>query len=329
MKKEIKIGIFAILMIGCAWAGVRFLSGIDIFSRNVKYYAIYSDVNGLHSASPILIQGVKIGTITDISLDSKRNDGIVLELTINREYKIPKNSTAKIFSDGLMGAKAIGLTLGDAPQFLEKGDTIKSIHSPNIMDVAMLEFEHFKKEASAISFDLKNTLTNVNQLLETNAQSIEGLLANMNSITKTVDGILAEERENLKDAVAGLADFAQMLGDNSQRVDSIIYGVNRVVTQLEDENVMSHLAGAVAELNILMAQINSGDGSLGALLNDQKLYESLNSASGNLSYLLEDFKSNPKRYVHFSLFGASAEKEAKRAAKRVEKARQDSLKMLK
>ncbi len=104
MKREVKIGIFAVAMIGVAWAGIRFLKGFDIFSRNSVYYAAYDQINGVQAASPIMMKGVKIGTVTGISFDPQRSDNVVLQFTIKRQYHIPTDSEAKIYSNGLMGA---------------------------------------------------------------------------------------------------------------------------------------------------------------------------------------------------------------------------------
>ena len=94
MKREVKIGIFAVAMIGAAWAGIRFLKGFDIFSRNVEYYAAYDQINGVQSASPVMMRGVKIGTVTGIQFDPQRSDQVVLQLTIKREFRIPSDSEA-------------------------------------------------------------------------------------------------------------------------------------------------------------------------------------------------------------------------------------------
>lgn len=94
MKREVKIGLFAVLMIGAAWAGIRFLSGFDIFSRNDVYYAAYDQINGVQNASPIMMKGVKIGTVTGVSFDPARSRNVVLQFTIKRQYRIPSNSEA-------------------------------------------------------------------------------------------------------------------------------------------------------------------------------------------------------------------------------------------
>ena len=107
MKKEVKIGMFAVAMILCAWGGIRFLSGVDIFSRNVDYYAVYDQVNGVQGASPVMMRGVKVGTVSEILFDPARSARVVLRLTVRRQYPIPADSEAKIVSSSLMGSKAI------------------------------------------------------------------------------------------------------------------------------------------------------------------------------------------------------------------------------
>lgn len=330
MKREIKIGIFTILMLGCAWAGIRFLRGIDIFSRNVDYYAAYDQVNGVQMASPIMLKGVKVGTVTGVSFDPALNNKVVLKFSIKRQYQIPENSEAKIFSDGLMGAKAIEISFGNSTTYLQGGDTLLASRNPDLFDVAGSELEFFKQKFSTIVTDMSKTLGNINLLLETNADNISGTMRNLNSLTGSAAELLSTEKENLKLAVEDLAEFANMLGNNAVRMDSIVGNVNTMVQQLTEEEFAKKLTDAVAALNAALVKINSGDGTVGKLMNDPQLYASLNQATGNLSVLLSDLKANPQRYVHFSLFGrseakiqAKAEKKAKKEAEKIER---DSIK---
>ena len=183
MKREVKIGIFAVAMIGVAWAGIRFLKGFDIFSRNVEYYAAYDQINGVQNASPIMMKGVKIGSVTRLSFDPARSDKVVLQFTIKRQYRIPTDSEAKIFSNGLMGAKAIEITYGTADTYLQKGDTLRSSRDRDLMDMAGSELDFFKQKVSQLTTDLSRTLENLNGLMETNADNIAGTLGNLNSAT--------------------------------------------------------------------------------------------------------------------------------------------------
>lgn len=329
MKREVKIGIFAVLMIGCAWAGIRFLSGIDIFSRNSEYYAAYDQINGVQTASPIMMKGVKVGTVTKIGFDPERSDKVVLQFTIKRQYRIPADSEAKIISNSIMGAKAIEIQLGGDTHFLRSGDTLRASRDRDLMDVAGSELDFFKQKISQLTGDISYTLSNINYLLETNAESLTGTMAHLNGITGSIDGLLTSERGNLQTAMRNLTQFTEVLSGNAQQLDSIVDNVNEFTTQLADSEFTENLIGAVRELNAILARVNAGEGSLGGLVNNPALYNSLNEAGGNLAVLLADLKANPKRYVHFSLFGRSEAKiqarAEKRAAKAAAKTERDSL----
>ena len=332
MKREVKIGIFAVVMLIAAWAGIRFLKGFDIFSRNSVYYAAYDQINGVQTASPIMMKGVKIGTVTGISFDPGRSDNVVLQLTVKRQYHIPTDSEAKIFSNGLMGAKAIEITYGSAHTYLEKGDTLRSSRDRDLMDVAGSELEFFKQKISQVTGDLSRTLTTLNNLMESNTQSITGTLGHLNTITGDMAGIIDAEKHNLKAAVENLTAFSVMLGENAPRVDSIVGSMNRITADLADSGFAQQLSDAVGEVNDLLARIGSGEGTVGKLLNDAALYDSLTEASDNLASLLANLEKYPGRYVHFSLFGRSPEKmqekAERKAAKASAKAERDSLKRL-
>lgn len=247
MRREVKIGIFAVGMIACLWAGIRFLSGIDIFSRNTDYYAAYDQINGVQPASPIMIRGVKVGTVTGISFDPAVSDNVVLRFSIKRQYRIPVNSEAKIFSNGIMGSKAIEILLGDADRFLVKGDTLRTSRDRDLMDVAGSELEFFKQKVSTVVADLSQTLGAINGLIETNAASVRGTLAHLNSISGSVDGLLAAERDNLQLALRSLTAFSDMLGSNTGRMDSVIRNVNDFTAarrQRPDRRARAHPGGA-------------------------------------------------------------------------------------
>lgn len=330
MKREVKIGIFGVAMIFAAWAGIRFLQGLDIFSRNAVYYAAYDQINGVQTASPITMKGVKIGTVTGISFDPRKSQNVVLQFTVKRQYRIPTDSEAKIYSDGLMGGKAIEIIYGAADEYLQSGDTLRSVRERDLMDMAGSELEFFKQKVSQVTDNLARTLDNLNRLLETNAQHISGTLENLDTMTGDLSGLLASERRNLQAAVENLTEFSVMLGENAPRVDSMMGNLNRITRELAEAGFARELSETVAGMNALLERIDRGEGTVGRLLNDPALYESLERASDNLASLLADLEQYPGRYVHFSLFGRSPEKmQAKaerKAAKAAERAERDSLK---
>ena len=319
MKREVKIGIFAVAMIGVAWGGIRFLKGFDILGGNTEYYAAYDQINGVQSASPIMMKGVKIGTVTGIAFDPAKGDKVVLRLTIKRQYRIPEDSEAKIVSNGLMGAKAIEVAYGASPVYLHGGDTLRSGRDRDLMDVAGSELDFLKQRLSQVTSDLTRTLDNVNRLLEANTDNITGTLGHLNDLSGDLASLLCAEQQHLRTAIGGLAEFSGMLGENAGRVDSIVGNLNSFTAQLAEEQLARKLGQAADDLTSLLARIERGDGTVGRLMTDPQLYESLNEATGNLAVLLEDLKKYPARYVHFSLFGRDPEKMKERAEKRAAK----------
>ncbi len=304
MKREVKIGLFAIVIICCSWAGIRFLSGIDIFSRNVEYYAHYDKISGISSASPILIQGVKVGKVTEIVLNPSQSDKVVLKLSLKRQYQIPNNSVAKIYSPGLMSSMAIGIDLGDSPIMLEKGDTIATEEEINLMDVASEKLMDVTTQIAEISEELTKTLRSVNGLLDESGDNINATIANLNSISGRLSRLLATQSANIENAVEGISQLSTTLGENSENIDQVINNLNALSEELAQAEIGTSLGATLAELNTTLGKINSAEGSAGKLLNDEELYENLSAVSGRLNELIIDMQSNPKRYVHFSLFGS-------------------------
>ena len=320
MKREVKIGIFGVAMILLLWGGIRFLSGLDVFSRNAEYVAVYDQVSGVQEASAVMMKGVKVGTVSAIVLDPKRSDKVAIHLLVKRSYPVPADSEARIFSDGLMGGKAVEIVLGHSTELLSDGDTIRSSRDRDLMDVAGSELDFFKQKFATIADDLSRTLNNLNTILEANSAHLNATLANLESLSGDMAELMGEEKAELQAAIEGLSAFAAMLGENAPRVDSLMMGANNLVTSLDEEAFGEKLSSAVASLDALMAKIDEGEGSLGLLMNDKAMYENLTLASENLALLLADLKEHPARYVHLSVFGKDAEKAQAKADKKAAKA---------
>ncbi|MFI3286305.1 MAG: MlaD family protein [Rikenellaceae bacterium] len=308
MKREVKIGIFAVVIICCSWAGIRFLSGIDIFGRNMVYYASYDKINGINTASPILVQGVKVGKVSEIILDPLKSDKVTLRFSIDRKYKLPTTTVASIYSPGIMSSMAIGLDMGDGREFLKSGDYINTNEETNLMDVASEKLMSISEQIEVVGKELTQTLKSVNSILDCSGEDINSTLDNLNKLSGELSGVMKSQSKNLESAVAGLSTFSSTLGDNADKVESIIANLNTLSSQFSEADLASNLTTTIDELNAALSKLNSAEGSAGKLLSDEELYENLTAVSGSLNELLIDMQENPKRYVHFSLFGAKDKK---------------------
>lgn len=293
---------YALLIFLGAWAGIRFLSGADIFGRTHTYYVYYDNASGLQNASAVVIRGVKVGQVSNVAIAEDEPSKVAVTLAVSKDYAIPVDSKAKVFSAGLMGGQAIELVIGSSAEMLEPGAKIAPLVEPGMIDMLTSEFGDIKEKLVSVMDNINVTLNSLNGLVDSNNANISAAIANLN-------GVLADIEQS--DIVANLDSFTGTLKNNGEKIDSIVANVGNLTASLDEQQTGAKLAQSVEQLNALLAKFNESDGTVGSLLNDKALYANLAEASNNLSLLLEDLKEHPKRYVHFSLFGGKAEKAEK------------------
>jgi phospholipid/cholesterol/gamma-HCH transport system substrate-binding protein len=316
MRKEVKIGIYAVVILICAWAGIRFLSGLDVLGRSRSYVAHYEQVNGLQDAASVVINGVKVGQVTGVKLDLERG-GADVYLTVDSSIDVPADSRAIMFSAGLMGGKSIEIKLGKATEILNSGDAIQTDVQLDMFDTLANELGDVKERVTVLLDNLNQTILGVDSLIDDNSKSLTKTIANLNAVMSDL------KKSNI---IGNIDGFCATLNANGAKLDSIITDINSVTHALNEEQSGKKLAQAIAEVNTLLTKINSGKGTVGNLMSDEKLYKELAQASQNLSLLLADLKENPKRYVNITVFGKKTyeEKQADKAAKAADKAKKQA-----
>ena len=300
MKKEVKIGAYALLIFLGTWAGIRFLSGADIFGRTNTYYVYYDNANGLQNASSVVIRGVKVGQVSSVAIAEDEPSKVAVTLSISKDFSIPADSKAKIFSAGLMGGQAIEIIMGSSSEPLAPKSKITPQAELGMVEMLTSEFGDIKEKLVSVMDNLNVTLVSLNGIVDDNNANITAAISNLN-------GVLAElEKSNI---VANLDSFTGTLKENGEKIDNIVTNVGNLTASLDEQQIGVKLSQSVDSLNALLTAFNESDGTVGSLLNDKALYANLTEASNNLSALLADLKENPKRYVHFSLIGGKEKKE--------------------
>ena len=313
MKKEVKIGIYAVVILLCAWAGIRFLSGLDVFGRTRNYTAHYEQVNGLQDAAAVVINGVKVGQVTGVALDVE-NGGVDVTLSVNKAYNIPTDSKAMMFSAGLMGGKSIEIKMGEAKEYLKSGDAIETGVTLDMFDTLANELGDIKERVATLLDNLNQTIEGVDSLVDNNSKNLTKTVASLNAVMADL------KKSNI---IGNIDGFCATLNQNGEKLEGIITDINSLTKALNEQQSGEKLAQAINEVNALLAKVNSGSGSIGNLVSDEKLYKELAQASQNLSLLLADLKENPKRYINVTVFGKKTyeEKQADKAAKAADKAK--------
>lgn len=307
----LKVGTFAVIVILVSWWGIKWLGGQNILLTNNIYHVYYDDVTGLMESARVKMRGVEVGNVRSITL---LDNNVEVELSIEAEYAdmIPANSVAEIASAGLMGGMEIYIIQGDSEEIMPDGATFEGRVRPDMIG-------SLADKGGELLEGLNTTVDNLNTLLDDNGEGIGQLIANLESMTSTINGVLASSSDDIEGALSDLHAFTTTLTENSARIEAMIANLETFSGDLADADLVNQLSATVDSLNAVLASVEGGNGSVGKLLNDAELYNSLTTASDNLGLLLEDVKAHPMRYVNISVFGKSAEEMEAKAAKKAAK----------
>lgn len=312
IKNETKVGILATVAIAILVLGYSFLKGNDVFTSENTFYAVYERVDGLTVSKPIYVNGYQIGRVSGLTLQP---DGTILtEFKIDKKYELPENTIARIASTDLLGGKAIVFDLGDSKVYAVSGATLQSDVQKNIME----QVEPIQKKAEALFAVLDSVLTSVNNTISPDFQkninrsllSIANTLNTLENTAVQVDGMVGTQKSKISGILTNMESISANFSNNNEKLTQIFTNLETVsdkAARLNFEETMNKANLAVSDLQLAVDNINNGKGSLGKLLNDDELYHNLEDASKSLDNLIIDVKENPKRYVHFSIFGRKAE----------------------
>lgn len=308
ITNETKVGILAAVAITILVLGYSFLKGNNVFSSENEFYARYNSVEGLTVSKPVLVNGYQIGRVSNLKLEPSGT--ILAQFMINPDYEIPANTVARLESTDLLGGKAIIFELGNSKLYASDGDTLKANTEKNLME----QVQPIQKKAEQIIGRLDSVLTSVNNTISPDFQqnfnksfaSIAKTLETLEGTTRKVDNLVGAEGSRISGIMANLESVSSNFRNNNAKITAVMSNLEKVSDQLARanfENTIKNADKAVADMQMAINKVNSGQGSLGQLINDDGLYKNLTNASENLDKLMIDLKENPKRYVSFSVFG--------------------------
>lgn len=311
LSSYFKVGVFAVIVVLASWWGIKWLGGQNIFLTNNIYYVYYDDVTGLMESSRVKLRGVEVGNVRSIIL---LEDKVKVEIAIEADYAdmIPDNSVAEIASAGLMGGMEIYIIQGDSDKAMEDGGTFEGRVRPDMIG-------SIADKGGELLDNLNVAVTNLNELLEANSEGLGKLVVNLESVTASIDMILASSTDDIEVVLGDLRTFTAMLSESSSDIETMIENLQSFSGDLADADLVNKLNTTVESINCVLTTLEGSEGSVGKLLNDPELYNSLTTASDNLGLLLEDVKARPMRYVNISVFGQSPEKMEEKAAKKAAK----------
>lgn len=299
--KEIQIGIVSIAALAIFYFGVRFLRGTDFMATNNTYYLIYPSVQGLTEGSAVTLSGMNVGQVKKIELSANNKD-ILITADIRKSIPLGDATIAELISTDLLGTKGIGLKLGINSRVFEAEDTLKTSIEVSMTDA-------IAKTAKPLVGRLDTTAGKVNSTLDEFSTTQKEIVLTLREYRKTaeqINGLLAENRSHMKEISGNLSKLSSALIETEKTTRSLLTKMNGFADTLNRAQIgrmVQKATLATENLNQILARINKGEGTLGKLSKNDSLYRNLNGSSQALEKLLSDMKSNPKKYVHFSIFG--------------------------
>ena len=300
ITREIKTSILVIASILLFIWGYSFLKGRDLLTDYRTFYIQYDNVEGLMSSAPVTINGLIVGKVSSINLINETGK-LQVELQVKSDFPISKSSVASIYEPGLIGGKQIMIT-------------------PNLKDKSVAETGSYLlgKIIPGLTSLVAEKLTPLQEKVEKMVVSADVLLKNINTILDS------KTKENLKSSIANLdatlAEFKvasksvnELLVDNKDKINSTMKNFDKAsanfsiisdsIAKVNIGNTVKKLEKTLASVDKIMTDVQSGKGTMGKLMKDEKLYANFAKSSKELELLLQDLRLNPTRYVNVSLFG--------------------------
>ena len=287
--RELWIGVLGIIAILTIYLLINFFKGINIFSTGEKYYVKFSDIGEIVNTSPVFINGYKVGHVSNVIYNFNNPDEVYVEMHLDNRLQMPVGSVALI-NTKLLGSSTISLALGNGDTMIQPGDTLEGRMNTGAMDEAgemLPKITAMLPKLDSILVSLNSTLAN--PAINKSVNNIETLTAELNNTATLLNSVLKNEIPVAADKLIKIEDDLLKMSAQLSEVD-----YNKLIGSLE---------ASLNNIQEITTALNNGEGTAGMLLKDEALYNKLNNTAEAATLLLEDLKQNPKRYVHFSVFG--------------------------
>lgn len=306
INNETRIGILAVVSLGLLILGFNYLKGKDLLSKSNRLYATFASVSGLANSSPVIINGLQIGTVESMVEKDANLDSIIVTINLDKEVNIPVNSVALINKD-LLGASSLGIILGSAGTYVHNGDYLSTKVMPGLLD-------DVKATLSPAIANVNNTLKSLDSLIEAVGSivdpalkaSLHRVVSNLAVSSGSLQILLNAETGMLAKTLGNMNGITSNLAKQNETINKTISNLETVSGKLaavDLDSTMRNLNNSVTRLNTIIAKADSKEGSLGLLLNDKALYQNLENTTNSMNILLDDLRVHPKRYVSISVFG--------------------------
>ena len=303
MSKELKTGIIAVIIIGISIWGFNFLKGQNLLDSGSRTFKVeYARIGGLSESSTVTINGLKVGKVDNIEFDTslEKRGHLLVTFIIDNAFEFSKRSIVKIYSPNPLSGSNLAIIPDYEGDMAISGDLLQGEMEESLFTSIGERLNPLQQKIERVIVRTDTLFGGLNKVLSDNTinginTSIANLSATIIDIRKTIESVnsmVADNQENLKITI-----------ENTRNITANFSKVSENINAVDFKKIIDKADEAVGNFNEMSKKINAGEGTIGQLLNDKRMYDNLEAATGELEQLLRDIKLNPKRYIHFSVFG--------------------------
>ena len=290
-RDEVTVGILLtvaaiVLVLGLLWL-VR--GGL---SRGYPLHTRFPWGQNLKQGQPVLLAGVTIGVVTDVELNPA---GVLdVDLSIRKEYKVPRTSVAEVIPVGIFGDVSVALKpSGPDPRSFEPGDTVPSRPATGGLDALQARADSILASVSRITRTLETEVVQAGAL-----RDMRAAIGAANRLVTQMSAIAAEQNRNLTMTMASLRRATGAV--DSAQVAATLASFR--TTAASADSLMLRLSSNTTQLQAILARIERGEGTAGKMLTDTLLYSDMRRVMASVDSLMADFKANPRKYINLTIF---------------------------
>lgn len=293
--REILIGLILFLGLAVLFVGINYLKGINVFKSANLYNVSFTNVSGLNVASPVTLNGMKVGQVTELQYQYDNPGHVMVVINLDESVKITKGSKF-LLSTSLLGTAELKIDMASGNDFYTNDDILEGGLAPDLMaDISVKILPEVMKllpQLTSIAAHIDTLVAD--PALNRTIHRLDGISKNL----EVMSGRLAAASGQIDPVLSNTKDIT----DNLNEISADLKTVSAELKKLPIKETMDNVKSTTDNLSQITAQVNSKDSSLGMLLYDKGLYNHLDSTIMSLDSILIDLRHNPKKYVNFKLF---------------------------
>lgn len=294
-RLEVKVGLTVFVAILLLIVGLMWLEDFSIKGETYDVHAVFPMVGGVNPGDAVNVNGVDRGEVKSVSL---RDRDVIVTMQIDRRVEIPVDSRVVLQTKGIMGMRIVTILIGDSDRVLDHGSMIKGVYDPGISE-ALASMGKVMEDLRGLTADIRKIAEVVSE-----GEELKEMLKDLSGATEELRRLVEDAAPEVREGVSAFSSssrrFDSLLARNEESIDSLFATMDAMSKTVP--GVTEDIAAVSESLRKIVERLESDESTLGALMQDRALLDSLQETITGLDELVTDIKANPRKYLKVEIF---------------------------